>query len=92
MQNSKRIEKGFTGVERSGEPIMGMPLVEILSNRRVLIENHRGVTSYSCCEISVCTKLGEICISGSKLEIANMTKYRIVITGKIENVALMKWR
>lgn len=92
MQNSNRIRKGIAGAERSGEPIMGMPLVEILSNRRVLIENHRGVTSYSCCEISVCTKLGEICIQGSKLEIANMTKYRIVITGSIENVALKKWR
>ena len=92
MQNNNRARKGIFRAEQSGEPIMGLPLIEILSNCRVLIENHRGVTSYSCCEISVCTKMGEICIQGNKLEIANMTKYRIVITGSIESIALVKWR
>ena len=92
MQNNNRVRKGIFRAEQSGEPIVGMPLVEILSNCRVLIENHRGVTSYSWGEIFVCTKLGEICIKGNKLEIANMTKYRIVITGSIESISLVKWR
>ena len=66
----------------------GTPLVELYGNHRILIENHRGVAGYSCREISVCTQLGTYLISGNKLEIVNMTKHRLVITGTILSVTL----
>lgn len=84
------IQHAALGMELPSEPILGMPLVEIFGNCRVLIENHSGVTGYSNCEISVCTRFGTYFISGNKLEIVNMTKYRLVITGVIESVAIKK--
>ena len=70
----------------------GMPLLEIYGNRRVLIENHHGVTGYTCYEISVCTDLGTCSINGNQLEIVSMTKQRLVITGTIESVKLKSRR
>lgn len=75
-------------MELPGESLPGLPLVEILGNSRVLLENHHGVCGYSCCEISVRTNCGIICIQGKGLKIAQMTKFRLVITGKISLVRL----
>lgn len=66
----------------------GVPLLELYGNCRVLIENHHGVTGYSCCEISVCTDLGTYFINGNQLEIASMTKHRLVVRGAVESVIL----
>ena len=70
------------------EPIPGCPLVEILDHRRVLIEHHKGVNEYGQCMIRVKVKFGSICVCGSGLELARMTKSQLVISGNIESVHL----
>ena len=76
----------------SGEPVPGMPLVEIYGKCRVLIENHNSIKRYTNCEISVCTKLGDFSITGRNLEITSMTKNRLVIFGAIESVLMSSGR
>lgn len=71
-----------------GDLFPGMPLIELYGNRRVLIENHRGVAGYTCCAISICTDLGIYLICGKHLEIVNMTKHRLVVAGTIESVTI----
>lgn len=83
------IQRATLGMELPGEPILGIPLVELYGNTRVLIENHRGVTGYSACEIAVRTNGCTYCIHGNQLEIVSMTKHRLVIKGTIESVAIM---
>lgn len=75
----------------SGDLFPGLPLLEIYGNRRVLIENHCGVSGYSCCEIIVQTKQGIYSILGEHLEISSMTKHQLIITGIIESV-MLKYR
>ena len=41
------LERVAKAMDLSNEPIPGKPLVEIVGNRSVLIENHCGVLSYS---------------------------------------------
>ena len=82
------IQKAALGMELPGEPLLGLPLVELFGNTRVLIENHCGITGYSSCEICVRTRMGNYCIRGSNLEIAFMTKQQLVIKGSIESVAV----
>ena len=72
------------------EPIPGLPLIELAGDRRVLIENHCGVTEYGRDRIRVKVKFGQICISGQGLELAKMTKGQLVISGKINGVELMR--
>lgn len=72
------------------EAIPGLPLIEIMGDRRVLIEHHCGVTEYGCEQISVKVKQGSVCIYGSKLELALMTKEQLIICGFIEGVKLIR--
>lgn len=74
--------------ELTNEPIPGVPLIEIAGDRRVLIENHRGVSLYGCNEIKVCVKQGCISIKGQRLNLAKMSKQQLVIIGNIEGVAI----
>ena len=72
------------------EPIPGLPLVEIVDNRRVLIENHKGVNEYGRTMIRVKVKYGSICVCGQNLELARMNKGQLIISGMIEGVQLCR--
>lgn len=70
--------------------IPGQPILEIASNRRVLIENHLGVKAYSREAIHVNVKYGCICIKGCGLELKKMTKDQLVVCGTVHTVALQQ--
>ena len=68
----------------------GQPLVEIAGESRVLIENHLGVTQYGRECIRVKVKFGQVCVSGSHLELTRMIKGQLVISGRIDAVSLCR--
>lgn len=90
MRKGGILEKLTYGADLGAEPIPGLPLVELSSYKRVLIENHQGVTVYSCCEICVRVGFGCVQVFGSGLELAQMTKEQLIITGCIESVNLIR--
>ena len=69
-------------------PLPGLPLIEICGQNRMLIENHRGIAGYGSCEIQVKVRFGRIVVCGEKLKVTNMSKEKLVITGKICTVNL----
>lgn len=82
-----RFRQHLSGVS---EPMPGMPLVEIAGQGRILIENHRGVCSYGREQIRVRVKYGQIEISGCGLVLGCMSRERIVVTGHIDAVRLIR--
>ena len=82
------LERAVLAADLPAEPLPGLPLVEIAGTRRVLIEKHCGVTEYGCREIRVKVSYGQICICGTRLELARMTRDQLVITGNIDAVSL----
>lgn len=72
------------------EPLPGIPLLELAGENRVLIENHCGVTEYGCEEICVKVSYGKICVCGNRLELIQMTKHQLIITGVIEKISLLR--
>jgi len=91
MRNSGRIlDKLAWAADLPEEPIPGRPLVEIVDHCRVLIENHNGVTEYGRTLIRVKVKFGSICVCGSNLELARMTKGQLIISGVIGSVELCR--
>lgn len=74
------------------ESVPGQPIIEIAGERRVLIENHRGVAAYGREKILVNVKFGSVCISGCDLEMMHMTKEQLVIYGRIDSVGLHRRR
>lgn len=84
------IERLARQTDLQGEAFPGQPLVEIYCDRRLLIENHRGVVGYSDHEICVRLKFGLIRICGNSLELAKMSHQQLVITGKIDAVHFVR--
>lgn len=70
------------------QPLPGVPIVELSADRRVLIEEHRGVEAYSPQEIGIRVSFGRILVRGTGLELTRMTREQLVIHGKIESVSL----
>lgn len=72
------------------ETVPGQPIVEIAGERRVLIENHKGVAAYGRERILVNVNFGLICICGCNLEMLHMTREQLVICGRIDSVGLQR--
>lgn len=72
------------------EAIPGMPLVEIVGCRRVLIENHKGISMYGRNEIHINVSYGQLCVCGVGLELARMTNKQLVITGQIDTISICR--
>ena len=70
------------------EPKPRQSLVEMFANRRVIVENHRGVMDYCKDHIRVRAIGGSICIQGEGLLIRKMCNQQLVITG---NIASIQW-
>lgn len=91
MKKSERMIERLTQVtDLPDERLPNQSLVEIVENKRVLIENHQGVRAYETTSVLVKVKFGSVCVSGCHLELAKMTKGQLVITGSIECVKLIR--
>ena len=76
----------------SEAPLGEQTLLELLDDRRILIEHHDGVTEYTCTQIRVKVAYGCLCISGTGLKLSKMSAEQLVITGCISAVTLIKER
>ena len=72
------------------ESLPGVPIVEIAATNRVLIENHFGVSAYSCERVGIKTSYGQVMVCGSGMEILRMTKEQLIISGNIHSVTLCR--
>ena len=91
-QRRNFLERLTEEADLPGEALPAVPLVELAGDRRVLIENHRGVTEYSREKIRVQVRYGQICICGAGLELAQMSRAQLVICGRIDSVSLIRRR
>ena len=89
MKGQHWMERLSDGLDLTGE-VNGDSLVEVAGDRRVLIEHHRGIRQYQKDCICVNVTYGTVHVAGRGLEIAQMTRERIVISGKICSVTLSR--
>lgn len=68
-----------------GLNVCGMK-VTVYSGRRVLIENHRGILSFSADRIEVAGGRERLCVLGSELEVSAMNRTELLISGAIHGV------
>lgn len=72
------------------ETLPGIPIVELVGDCRLLIENHKSVRRFDSELITVCLKYGLLCVSGSQLQLCKMSDTQLVITGRIEQLSIVK--
>lgn len=65
-------------------------VTELIDNKRVLIENHRGIIAYNCEKIIIKLPGGHLCVTGCDLCISYMTRQQLIINGNILTIAITK--
>ena len=76
--------------KRRGVNIPAMlPVMELLGQNRLLIENHLGVIFYSVKEIEVKLNGGRVIVSGEDLRLIEMSRVKLVICGRIDSLQLL---
>lgn len=72
------------------EAIPFLPIIELAGDHRVLIENHHGVIQYSDAKVGIRVMYGDVYICGCSLKLKHMTKTKLLITGKIDQLVLSR--
>lgn len=72
----------------SAESLPYVPVVEIAGDKRVLIERHSGVTEYSRERICVKVRYGIVSVCGCGLELTQMTREQLIVSGRIDGIQL----
>ena len=89
-QKRKWVQKIADGTRLYGEALPGQTIIEIADDRRVLVERHSGVVEYGINRICIRAKYGMICVTGSRLELTQMSREQLVISGQIESVQIQR--
>ena len=89
MEKREILER-FSGAEQSMNVVPVLPLIELLGDRRLLVENHRGILLYGRDEIEVKLTIGTLCVVGCGLCIAYMSKHRLVINGTVKSLSISR--
>ena len=79
--------------DASGMPkdvVLGVPLVTIIGQDEVCVENYRGILEYTDKLIRVQTKLGKIHVLGRSLQIEYYTNDEMKIVGHITQIELQE--
>lgn len=66
-----------------------LPIVELVGQRRLLIENHQGVLSYSTNEIKIKVSYGCVIVAGNNLQLMEMSRVKLAICGRIDGLQLL---
>ena len=90
MEIGKREKKVLSGAaelfDLPADLVAGVPHVEVLGNRQLYMENHRGIISYSDQEIAVSGDGMILRVQGEQLTLVSMTGDALRIQGAIRRV------
>lgn len=70
------------------EVVSNVPKITIIGFNETLIENYKGILEYEEIYIRINTHIGIINISGFNLNLEQMSKDDILVTGKIDSITL----
>ena len=80
------LEKTAEVFDLPGDLVAGLPRVELVGNRELRMENHRGILAYGTEEIHISGGKLILKIRGEDLELRSMNAGELLITGLIRGV------
>jgi len=83
------LEKTARALDLPADGLAGLPVLWMVGDREVRVENHRGILSYGTDEIHVGGGVIVIRIRGSELQLRVMTEAELLITGQIFGVEFL---
>ena len=82
------MEKTAEVFDLPGDVVAGLPRVELLGDRQLRMENHRGILAYGSDEIHISGGKLIVKVRGTNLELRAMNAVELLITGDITGVDL----
>lgn len=82
------LEKTAEVFDLPGDVVAGLPRVELLGDRQLRMENHRGILAYGSDEIHISGGKLIVKVRGTNLELRAMNAVELLITGDITGVDL----
>ena len=82
------LEKTAEVFDLPGDVVAGLPRVELLGDRQLRMENHRGILAYGTEEIHISGGKLIVKVRGSGLALRAMNAGELLITGEIAGVDL----
>lgn len=80
------LEKTSAVLDIPGDILTGLPRVELLGDRELRMENHKGILAYGSEEIHVSGGKLVVRVRGNDLELRAMDPAQLLITGRIAAV------
>ena len=82
------LEKTAEVFDLPGDVVAGLPRVELLGDRQLRMENHRGILAYGTEEIHISGGKLIVKVRGAGLALRAMNASELLITGEIAGVDL----
>ena len=82
------LEKTAEVFDLPGDVVAGLPRIELLGDRQLRMENHKGILAYGSEEIHVSGGKLIVKVRGTDLELRAMNAMELLITGDITGVDL----
>ena len=90
MDKGRFLNRVVSAADLQEEHLSVLPLIEISGDHRVLVEHHKGVSEYGENQIGILVKYGTIVVLGQGLTLSMMSKDRLIVTGSIEAIQLIR--
>lgn len=86
MKETSIKEKMTLLSELPKDVVMGMPMLTMMGQTELCIENYRGIIEYTECLVRIHTKCGQIRITGERLCVDSYTNDEMKVTGCIRTI------
>lgn len=82
------LERTMSALDLPVDALAGLPRMELVGDRELRMENHRGILSYGTEEICISGGPFVVKVTGTGLDLRAMTGVELLITGRIAGVQL----
>ena len=82
------LERAAEVFDLPADAVAGVPRLELVGDRELRVENHKGILAYGREEIHISGGVYIIKVVGQELELRAMTGFELLITGKISQITL----
>ena len=77
---------GASGVSASRDVVMGLPVLYVLGQSELHLENYRGILEYTEEMVRILIKGGQIKVTGQRLQVVYYTNDEMKISGQIRAI------
>ncbi len=70
--------------------VLNMPVIRIIGDKEILIENHGGILEYTLETIRLKSNLGDLELKGYGFQIKDISEESIFVIGKVDSLSFIK--